>query len=122
MPHAVRALAPWIACGLALTACGGSSSTTTTSPSPKFPAGCPRHIPARIDPSERAAMVQAPGSSATVAPLRGEGTSLIDAQERAIRLAGVNWYGAETPDLVPAGLQKKSVDVIAAEIKDAGFN
>ena len=123
MPPSIRAPVPWIACVCALTACDGSSSTTTTTPSPKFPnpADC-RHAPARIDPSDRGAMAQAAGPATTVAPLRTRGTSLIDAREAQIRLAGVNWYGAETPDLVPAGLQKQSVDVIAAEIKDAGFN
>lgn len=55
-------------------------------------------------------------------PLRASGRFVVDARGHRVKLAGVNWYGAEALDLVPAGLQCQPVDAIAARIAAAGYN
>ena len=55
-------------------------------------------------------------------PLHTSGRWLVDATGKRVKLAGVNWYGAEQLDAVPAGLQCQSADAIAATIAAGGFN
>jgi endoglucanase len=47
---------------------------------------------------------------------------LVDDRDSIIKLVGVNWYGAESSDLVPGGLDKQSATAIAQEIKRMHFN
>ena len=55
-------------------------------------------------------------------PLHTSGRWILDAGGHRVKLAGVNWYGAEQLDGVPAGLQCQSADAIAAQIAAGGFN
>jgi endoglucanase len=55
-------------------------------------------------------------------PLHTSGRFIVDRHGDRVKLAGVNWYGAEELDHVPAGLQCQSADAIAAHIAAAGFN
>lgn len=55
-------------------------------------------------------------------PLHTHGRYVVDSHGRRVKLAGVNWYGAEELDRVPAGLQCQPVDAIAAHIAAAGYN
>ena len=55
-------------------------------------------------------------------PLHTSGRFIVDRNGDRVKLAGVNWYGAEELDRVPAGLQCQSADAIAAHIAAAGFN
>jgi endoglucanase len=55
-------------------------------------------------------------------PLHTEGSTIYDAQHNILKIAAVNWYGAEEADFVPGGLDKQPLDTIAAEIRQAGFN
>ena len=55
-------------------------------------------------------------------PLHTSGRWILDAHGRRVKLAGVNWYGAESLDRVPGGLQCQSVDAIAARLAGDGFN
>jgi endoglucanase len=55
-------------------------------------------------------------------PLRTEGNQIVDAGGNPVRLAAVNWYGAESADFVPMGLNRQPVGAIADEIADMGFN
>jgi endoglucanase len=55
-------------------------------------------------------------------PLRTDGRSIVDAKRRRVKLAGVNWYGAEERDMVVGGLDHQSLDRIAACIAAMGFN
>ena len=56
------------------------------------------------------------------APLRTDGGFIVDAAGRRVRLAGVNWYGAESPDFVVGGLAAVDLHAIAHEIMQMGFN
>lgn len=55
-------------------------------------------------------------------PLHTDGRYVVDAHGTRLKLAGVNWYGAEEYDAVPAGLQCESADAIASRIAASGFN
>jgi endoglucanase len=55
-------------------------------------------------------------------PLRTDGRWIVDAKRRRVKLAGVNWYGAEERDMVVGGLDHQSLDRIAACIVAMGFN
>jgi endoglucanase len=55
-------------------------------------------------------------------PLRTDGRWIIDAKRRRVKLAGVNWYGAEERDMIVGGLDHQPLDRIAACIAAMGFN
>jgi endoglucanase len=55
-------------------------------------------------------------------PLHTRGRFVVDAHGHRVKLAGVNWYGAEELDRVPAGLQCQTADAIASRIVAAGFD
>lgn len=55
-------------------------------------------------------------------PLHTSGRFVVDATGHRVKLAGVNWYGAEQLDHVPAGLQCQSANTITARIAAAGFD
>jgi endoglucanase len=55
-------------------------------------------------------------------PLHTSRNQILDASGNPVKLASVNWYGAESPDFVPMGLDKQSLDAISANIASKGFN
>jgi endoglucanase len=55
-------------------------------------------------------------------PLRTARAHIVDGAGRRVKLASVNWYGADGSDHVPGGLTLQPVDAIAREIKSLGFN
>ena len=56
------------------------------------------------------------------APLTASGSSILDSGGRPVRLAGVNWGGAQQNQCVPAGLDQLHRDAIAARIAGWGLN
>jgi endoglucanase len=63
-----------------------------------------------------------PAAASITPPLYACGRYIVDSTSARIKLATVNWYGAEEQDFVPAGLDRQSVTTIAQEIRDRGFN
>jgi endoglucanase len=55
-------------------------------------------------------------------PLRTSGRWIVDAEGQRVKLAGVNWYGAESADFVPDGLRYNDLRRIARLIRELGFN
>lgn len=55
-------------------------------------------------------------------PLSTCGRWIVDAQGRRVKLAGVNWYGANDVKLVVGGLAKVSLSSVVIKIRDLGFN
>ncbi len=55
-------------------------------------------------------------------PFHTQSRWIMDANGARIKLAGVSWYGGESADLVPLGLDHNDVHAIAALIKQLGFN
>ena len=65
----------------------------------------------------------APATAAPVSfPLHTSGASIVDASGKPVRLALVNWYGAESPDYVVGGLRYQPVASIISQIVSMGFN
>jgi endoglucanase len=55
-------------------------------------------------------------------PFHTESRFILDANNQRFKLAGVSWYGGESPDLVPLGLDHADVNDIARLIRQLGFN
>ena len=53
--------------------------------------------------------------------LHTSGAWIVDSQGCEVRLLSVNWYGLETTNFVPAGLNFQPYKAILAEIKQLGF-
>ena len=64
------------------------------------------------------------GGSVTLpaVPFHTESRFIVDANNQRIKLAGVSWYGGDSPDLVPLGLDHSDVHDIAQAIRQMGFN
>jgi aryl-phospho-beta-D-glucosidase BglC (GH1 family) len=54
--------------------------------------------------------------------LRVEGTKLYDSHNHLVRMTGVNWFGFETKNMIPFGLNARSYKDMLAQIKTVGFN
>lgn len=54
--------------------------------------------------------------------LHAQGTQTVDASGAPIRLVGLNWYGAESPDFVVGGLDYQPYQNILQTIQRSGFN
>jgi endoglucanase len=55
-------------------------------------------------------------------PLHTSGASIVDANDKPVKLNFVNWYGAESPDFVVGGLEYQPISSIISEIVSMGFN
>src|SRR5690242_15289635 len=55
-------------------------------------------------------------------PLHTEGRWIVDRHGRRVKLASVNWSGAETQAFVVGGLDVRRLDDLAALIAEGGFN
>jgi endoglucanase len=55
-------------------------------------------------------------------PLHTDGRWIVDANRRRVKLAGVNWYGAEERGMVVGGLDHQPLDRIVSCIAAMGFN
>lgn len=51
-----------------------------------------------------------------------DGTWIVDANGKRVKLAGVNWAGAHQDDLVPTGLDKQNIDTLCGQLAAWGFN
>jgi endoglucanase len=72
-----------------------------------------------------AGQMNAPDASATplpAVPFHTQSRFIVDANNQRFKLAGVNWYGGDSPDLVPLGLDHSDVHAIARLIRQLGFN
>jgi endoglucanase len=47
---------------------------------------------------------------------------IVDAKGNRVKLAGVNWYGADNPEFAVGGLAERPLAAIAHEVKAMGFN
>jgi endoglucanase len=63
-----------------------------------------------------------PGRLLPSGHLHTRGAQIVAGDGTPVRLAGVNWYGFETPSMVVGGLDHRSFEDICATIVDLGFN
>lgn len=76
--------------------------------------------PAAAGPAARSA---APAAvTAADLPLHTSGRYIVDAHGNHVKLAAVNWYGADSTDYVVGGLDHQTLSSIVAWIKNNGFN
>ena len=65
-------------------------------------------------------------SSVNVAPGQGywhtEGSQILDANNRPVRIAGINWFGFETTSYSPDGLWVRNYQSMLDQIKGLGYN
>ena len=50
------------------------------------------------------------------------GNQIIDSDGNPVRIAGINWYGFETPDEIAHGLWVQDYRTIIDDIKNLGYN
>eukprot|EP01121_Diplochlamys_sp_Union-15-3_P022633 TRINITY_DN9707_c0_g1_i2.p1 TRINITY_DN9707_c0_g1~~TRINITY_DN9707_c0_g1_i2.p1 ORF type:complete len:379 (-),score=48.71 TRINITY_DN9707_c0_g1_i2:38-1174(-) len=55
-------------------------------------------------------------------PLHTEGRWIVDEKGQHVRLACVNWYGADQKDFMVGGLEQQPLEVLVKTIKTLGFN
>jgi endoglucanase len=55
-------------------------------------------------------------------PWHTEGAQILDANNRPVRIAGVNWFGFETNTFVVHGLQNRNYKSMLDQIKNLGYN
>src|SRR3569833_958228 len=51
-----------------------------------------------------------------------KGNQIIDASGNVVRIAGINWYGFETPDFLAHGLWAQDYKTVLNNIKALGYN
>ncbi len=62
------------------------------------------------------------GAPLPALPLRTQGRFILDAKGQRLKLAAVNWYGAEEKDYVVAGLDLAPLPELARRIRQLGYN
>jgi endoglucanase len=50
------------------------------------------------------------------------GAQILDANNRPVRIAGINWFGFETPNYSPHGLWNRSYQSMLDQVKSLGYN
>jgi endoglucanase len=99
--------------------CSNRASRSDTK-APDATAGSP------IDASPDADGAAPPDADAQIhlpfVPFHTQSRWIVDANNHRFKLAGVSWYGAESPDLVPSGLDHNDVHAIASLVRELGFN
>lgn len=54
--------------------------------------------------------------------LHTDGAGIVDAEDRPVQLAGVNWYGCDCSAMVVGGLDHQPLEVLCSRIVGLGFN
>jgi aryl-phospho-beta-D-glucosidase BglC (GH1 family) len=67
-------------------------------------------------------VVSAQGTSVGSGYWHTGGNQILDSQGNAVRLAGVNWYGFETPDFLAHGLWAQDYKTVLNNLKALGYN
>ncbi|WP_083998981.1 glycoside hydrolase family 5 protein [Actinomadura kijaniata] len=73
----------------------------------------------RVDADES---VSGPAVPGVVLPLHTKGRWIMDARDRRVKIASVNWYGAESSDFVVGGLDRQPLARIVRLIRRSGMN
>lgn len=81
--------------------------------------GCTRWVPPPYSP---AVPGPSPNGMPLNLPLHTDGAEIVDSSGAHVKLAAVNWYGAEEQDYVPAGLDRQYLGTIAWQIRRLKFN
>ena len=107
-----------------------TSSTSSSSPASPSPPSSPASSSSKPRPPLNAPGLSAAAATATAAareaalslPLHTHGRWIVGADGRRVKLACGSWAGGEQKDMVPAGLDRQRLPVIARAIKAMGLN
>jgi endoglucanase len=69
-----------------------------------------------------ASVVQPAAGGAGAGYWHTSGNQILDANGNPVRIAGINWYGFETPDEIAHGLWAQDYHTIINDIKNLGYN
>lgn len=61
-------------------------------------------------------------AAAPALPLHTQGRWIVDRNNTRVKLASVNWFGADEREFVPGGLDHARLDDIARQVRAMGFN
>ncbi len=70
----------------------------------------------------RAIHSQQAGQGSGAEPWHTKGSQILDANNRPVRIAGINWFGFETQSFVVHGLQTRNYRDMLNQIKGLGYN
>ena len=70
----------------------------------------------------RPAAAAAPAASTGAGYWHTSGNQILDAAGDPVRIAGINWYGFETPDEIAHGLWAQDYHAIINDIRSLGYN
>ena len=70
----------------------------------------------------RPAVAAAPAASTGAGYWHTSGNQILDSGGNPVRIAGINWYGFETPDEIAHGLWAQDYRAIIADIRNLGYN
>lgn len=63
-----------------------------------------------------------PSATAVSGFFHTQGNQIVDANGQNVRIAGVSWFGLETPDFAPHGLWSRGYKSMMDQMKQTGFN
>jgi endoglucanase len=75
-----------------------------------------------LDAPAAAAAPAAPAAGVGSGYWHTSGNQILDSSGNPVRIAGINWYGFETPDEIAHGLWAQDYHTIINDIKDLGYN
>ena len=75
-----------------------------------------------VGPAMDAATAAPASSGAGTGYWHTSGNQILDSDGNPVRIAGVNWYGFETPDEIAHGLWAQDYHTIIGDIKNLGYN
>jgi endoglucanase len=67
-------------------------------------------------------LLAAPGTPHPQDFYHAEGGRIVDSHNHTVKIAGVSWWGMETDNFAPLGLDRRPMDDILSEIRRMGFN
>ena len=85
----------------------------------------PRDVTATPDvptPRDVSAPLDVPTSSTRPGFFHTQGSAIVDANGRAVRLTGLSWFGFETSNFAPHGLWQRSMTAMLDQVRTLGYN
>jgi hypothetical protein len=124
------AISPSSSSASSFSSSSSASSTSSSSSASPPPPSSPASSSSKARPPPNAPGLSAAAATATAAareaalslPLHTHGRWIVGADGRRVKLACGSWAGGEQKDMVPAGLDRQRLPVIARAIKAMGLN
>jgi endoglucanase len=86
------------------------------------PLDVPAATPDVPTPRDVSAPLDVPTSSTRPGFFHTQGSAIVDANGRAVRLTGLSWFGFETSNFAPHGLWQRSMTAMLDQVRTLGYN